>query len=237
MSCFFLNRQLWNSGTSLYYIRLPGESPETVEETIHLLRKIAPLVTLFHILTLFPGTHLYDLYQSGTGATDDIWLSRYEDLLFFEVDTNLPEEAVSQFGKRLKQQLLQSIPDFFHSIELVDDKELFPFHARFLSRLALTLDRGDYPFSLPRCTTQELARELYEKALGYSPHAEIYWGLGLLAMDEKDYWKAEKILQEGLQAFPEDDILPKVLANTLMRIGQEHKARKLMQNLQKKLPH
>ncbi len=211
----------------------PGESPDTVQETIRLLRSIHPLVTLFHVLAMFPGTYLYDLYKSRTGATDDIWLSRQEDLLVFEIDANLSAEEVLQFGKTLKEALQESIPDFLRAIELVDDNELFPFHASFLSRLALTLDRGDYPHALPRGEAQNLARELYCKALAYAPDSRAYWGLGLLAQAEKDYQKAESILQEGRQAFPKDIILAKVLADTLMRLGREEEARELLQDRQK----
>jgi anaerobic magnesium-protoporphyrin IX monomethyl ester cyclase len=132
-----------------------------VKDTIRLLRDIRPLVTIFHVLSVFPGTFLYDLFKSQTGATDDIWLHYQEDLILFEIDKRLCAETVSQLGRSLKQELMGCIPDFFHSFELVDARELFPFHAGFFSRLALTLDRGDYPHVLPEGAAQELGRELY----------------------------------------------------------------------------
>lgn len=211
----------------------PGESPDTIGDTIRLLKDIRPLVTLFHVLALFPGTYLYNLYKSRTGATDDIWLYREEDLPFFEVDTNLAAEMVFQFGKRMKQALQECLPDVIRSLELVDDEELFPFHASFLSRLALTIDRGDYPHALPKGAAQDLAWELYCRALDYAPDAQAYWGLGLLAQDQKDYRKAEAILQKGLRVFPQDNMLAKVLADTLMSSGREEEARKLVLNDQK----
>ncbi|MBW2659856.1 MAG: radical SAM protein [Deltaproteobacteria bacterium] len=211
----------------------PGENPETVKDTIRLLRDIRPLVTIFYVLSVFPGTFLYDLFKSQTGATDDIWLHCEEDLFLFEIDKRLCAEMVSQFGKCLKQAIEESIPDFIHSLKLVDDKELFPFHAGFLSRLAVTLDRGDYPHALPEGTAQDLARELYYKALEYAPNTRAYWGLGLLAQAEGDYRKAEAILQEGLLKFPEDAILVRALNNALMRLGREEEARELMRNQQK----
>mgnify|MGYP001815825204 CR=1 FL=1 len=207
----------------------PGESTDTVQDTIRLLNDIQPMVTLFHVLALFPGTYLFELYKSETGATDDIWLYREEDLPFFEVDTNLSAELVSQFGKEIKESLQESIPTFIRSLELVDDKELFPFHASFLSRLALTIDRGDYPHVLEHAVAQDLARELYVKALEYAPDAQAYWGLGLLAQDEKDYQQAETILREGMKVFPQDRVLAKTLANTLINMGREEEALSLTQ--------
>jgi hypothetical protein len=109
--------------------------------------------------------------------------------------------------------------DFFHSLDLVEDKELYPFHAGFLSRLALTIDRGDYPHVLAEGVTQDVARELYHKALEYAPAARAYWGLGLLAQIEGDDRKAEAMLRESIQMFSYDPILARVLNNTLMRLG------------------
>ena len=207
----------------------PGESTDTVQDTIRLLNDIQPMVTLFHVLALFPGTYLFELYKSETGATDDIWLYREEDLPFFEVDTNLSAELVSQFGKEIKESLQESIPTFIRSLELVDDKELFPFHASFLSRLALTIDRGDYPHVLEHAVAQDLARELYVKALEYAPDAQAYWGLGLRAQDEKDYQQAETILREGMKVFPQDRVLAKTRANTHINMGREEEALSLTQ--------
>lgn len=212
----------------------PGENPETVKDTIRLLGDIRPLITIFHVLSVFPGTSLYDLFKSQARATDDIWLYYEEDLFLFEIDNRLSAETVSQFGKNLKQAVEESVPAFIHSLELVDDKELFPFHADFLSRLALTLDRGDYPHALAEGVAQDLARELYGRALEYAPDARAYWGLGLLAQAEGDDRKAEAILQEGVQMFPEDALLARVLNNTLMRLGREDAAWELMRKGQKK---
>ena len=206
----------------------PGESTDTVQDTIRLLNDIQPLVTLFHILALFPGTYLFDLYKSETGATDDIWLYLEEDLPFFKVDTNLSAEMVSQFGKQIKQVLQERIPTFIQSLELVDDIELFPFHANFLSRLALTIDRGDYPHVLEKGVAQDLAQDLYHRALEYAPDAQAFWGLGLLAQDQNDHQRAETVLKKGMKEFPQDHLLAKTLAKTLLYLGREEESRGLM---------
>ncbi len=204
----------------------PGECRDTVEDTIRLLKEIRPLVTIFHILSLFPGTYLYDLFKSRTGATDDIWLSREEDLSFFEIDSNLSRETVLQIGRRLKKELQKAVPDFIHSLELVDDEDLYPCHAAFLSRLALTIDRGDYPHVLSADTCRALARELYHRALDYAPDAPAYWGLGLLARDENDYEQAEAILRRGREIFPQDELLSDLLAEVLAHRGTDNAAQR-----------
>ncbi|MBC2710581.1 MAG: cobalamin B12-binding domain-containing protein [Desulfosarcina sp.] len=76
----------------------PGESDQTIDESLALLRRIRPLSAIFYILDLFPGTALYEDYKRRTGATDDIWLDRIEDMLFFETDETLSKETVLNFG-------------------------------------------------------------------------------------------------------------------------------------------
>jgi predicted Zn-dependent protease len=52
-----------------------------------------------------------------------------------------------------------------------------------------------------------------------------------LAQAEGDDREAEAILRQGMQTFPEDAILKRVLNNTLMRLGREKEAWELMRNL------
>ena len=67
-----------------------------------MIRRIRPLAAIFYILDLFPGTALYEDYKRRTGATDDMWLERVEDILYFETDGDLPRDRVLDFGRRLR---------------------------------------------------------------------------------------------------------------------------------------
>ncbi|MGQ9500146.1 MAG: B12-binding domain-containing radical SAM protein [Dissulfurimicrobium sp.] len=40
----------------------PGETWQTIQETIELINEIKPLSTIFYILSLFPGTKLYEKF-------------------------------------------------------------------------------------------------------------------------------------------------------------------------------
>ncbi len=46
----------------------PGETEETIRETIDLLHDIKPLSAIFYILDLFPGTELYRRLQAAAGT-------------------------------------------------------------------------------------------------------------------------------------------------------------------------
>jgi anaerobic magnesium-protoporphyrin IX monomethyl ester cyclase len=122
----------------------PGEDRKTIQETIDLIKKIKPLVIHFFVLSLFPGTRLYEKYQKKMKITDNVWLNKIEDIKYFETDPKLSAKDVVSFGETLRARYHELIPAIVDSISLVDKKELYPLHADFCSRLGMTFDHGDY---------------------------------------------------------------------------------------------
>jgi anaerobic magnesium-protoporphyrin IX monomethyl ester cyclase len=122
----------------------PGETDATIAASLDLIRRIHPLSAIFYILDLFPGTALYEDFKRRSGVNDDIWLERVEDILYFETDERLDRDTVLGFGRRLREGYFTMLPAFAEQLELVDEPDLYPFHADFLSRLALTFSHGDY---------------------------------------------------------------------------------------------
>jgi radical SAM superfamily enzyme YgiQ (UPF0313 family) len=116
----------------------PGESWATIKETMGLIHEIKPLSIIFYILDIFPGTALYSDFKKRSKATDDIWLNRIEDIMYFETDLNLSEELILAFGNTLRTDYYENLPDFVNGIELIDKEEFYEMHADFLSRLAMT---------------------------------------------------------------------------------------------------
>ena len=84
----------------------PGETDETIEETILLMKTIKPLSVIFYILALYPGTRLYDRFAKKFGVSDEIWNQPIEDILYFQTDPNLSADRVLAYGKRLRQGFL-----------------------------------------------------------------------------------------------------------------------------------
>jgi len=122
----------------------PGENEATIQATLDLMDTIKPLSAIFYILDLFPGTALYEAYKHEHGVTDDIWLNKIEDIMYFETDANLSEKQILAFGKRLRTAFYKQLPAFVNHIRLTDDRSLLRHHAGFLSRLGMTFDHGDY---------------------------------------------------------------------------------------------
>ncbi len=182
----------------------PGETDATIAETLDLLERIKPLVVLFHVLAVFPGTTLYESCRARLGWDDDIWLDRDEDILYYETDAALPEERVLESGRRLRQAWLERLPAYAGAIELEDRSELAGLHADFLSRLALTFHQGDYAHNehIPR--KRETAAQLYRRSLAYAPNSRAYLGLALLLENERNASAATELLHEGLRLFPQE---------------------------------
>jgi anaerobic magnesium-protoporphyrin IX monomethyl ester cyclase len=202
----------------------PGETPDTIQETIDLMCRIKPLSTIFYILDIFPGTALYSEYKSKHNVSDDIWLKRIEDILYFETDPQLTREKILAFGKKLRTAFYENLPFFVQALELVDNHELYALHADFLSRLAMTFDHGDYSKIAAIRGKGQLAVDLYQKALAYHPDPRAYLGLGIHRQKAGQYAASIKILAEGLGHFPRNHQLNMCLGVSYMNVGEYEKA-------------
>jgi anaerobic magnesium-protoporphyrin IX monomethyl ester cyclase len=196
----------------------PGETRRTIQETIDLIKKIKPLVIHFFVLSLFPGTRLYEDYKKKMKVTDDIWLNKIEDIKYFETDPKLSREDVILFGKTLRAQYYEMIPKIVDAIELVDNKEFYPLHADFCSRLGMTFDHGDYANNEAILRKERIAEKLYLKALTYHPHPSAYLGLGILNQKKSAYHESIKILSEGIQYYPDNEQLNMCLGVSYMNV-------------------
>ena len=181
----------------------PGETDETIDETLALISEIRPLATIFYLLSLFPGTALYEGIRKGTGLSDEIWCERIEDLLYCQLDPALPDERVREFGRKLRTGFHQRLAGFVESLDLADDPKLYPFHADFLSRLALTFSHGDYAGIPAVGDTDAIAEGLHRRALTYAPDHRAFVGLGMLRQKRGDLRAAAEIIAEGLAHFPD----------------------------------
>ena len=202
----------------------PQESEASIDESLDLLRRIRPLSAIFYILDLFPGTELYEQYKRRTGADDGIWLDRVEDILYYETDETLGKERVLEFGRRLREGYFAMLPDFAAEIELEDDPALFPLHADFLSRLALTFSHGDYAANPSIDNRLPTAIRLFERALSYHPDHRSFWGLGLVYQQMQRWEDSVEILLRGIRHFAASADLRMALASSLMRLGRPHEA-------------
>lgn len=198
----------------------PGENWETIGRTIELIRKIKPFVAHFYVLSLYPGTVLYEEYKRNFKVTDDIWLSRIEDIKYFETDKELSSKLVISFGEKLRTDFYKMLPDFADQIGLIDNKEFYPMHADFCSRLGMTFDHGDYALNDKIEGKIEIARKLYEKALGYYPDSRAFLGLGIIYQKKGENKKSIKILSEGTTCFPDNMHLNICISISYMNSGR-----------------
>ena len=151
---------------------LREESRQTIQETIDLINTIKPLSAIFYILDIFPGTALYEDFKQRLNATDDIWLNRIEDIMYFETDPELTREMILAFGQKLRSSFFENLPGFVEAIQLIDDEDLYPQHSRFFSRLAMTFDHGDYSAIDVIKHKDRFVEKLYRQSLNYYPNAE-----------------------------------------------------------------
>lgn len=198
----------------------PGESWETIQESIDLMHAIKPLDMASYILDIYPGTALYRDYQERTGSNDDIWQQRIEDIMYFETDPELSAEMVMAFGNRLRTEFYRNLHHYADTIDLVDLEDLYPEHADFCSRLAMTFSHGDFAGNDAVQDKEETAEKLFTRALHYHPEQRAYLGLAILLQKRRDFAGSIRILTEGITHFPANEQLHICLGISHMNCGQ-----------------
>ena len=198
----------------------PQESWQTIQQTIDLIDRIKPLSAIFYILDVFPGTVLYQDYKKSFKLSDDIWLNRIEDIMYFETDPILSPDLILAFGQKLRTCFYEKLPEFVEALDLVDRKDLYPQHSDFFSRLALTFDKGDYAGIDAIPNKKQIAERLYRRSLEYGPHARAYLGLGIIHQKKGAFEESIRILSEGIALFPDDEHLHICLAVCYMNMGK-----------------
>jgi hypothetical protein len=179
----------------------PGESRETIKETIQLIHDIKPLGAIFYILDIFPGTKLYEDFKKKKKVSDDIWLNRVEDIMYFESDPALSKKTILEFGNMLRNDFHESLPGFIENIELVADKTFDRFHADFYSRLGMTFTHGDYAKIDAIADKEAIAEKLFLKSLSYFPDFRAYLGLAILYQKQRLFQKSMGVISQALSHF------------------------------------
>jgi len=210
----------------------PGEDWNTIRESIDLIYEIKPLSTIFYILDIFPGTALYSDFKKRTNLTDDIWLERIEDIMYFETDPRLSRDLILAFGKELRTKYHAGLPSFVNAVELINDKEFYKTHSGFLSRLGMTFSHGDYSMIEELRDKEKIAERLFKKSLDYYPDPRAYLGLGIINQKKGAFDDADQILAEGIEHFPRNESLNICMGITQMNLGDFKKALSFFLRLQ-----
>jgi len=199
---FALTRRAGILARAYFIYGSPGETSETIQASLDLIARIKPLAAIFYILDIYPGTRLYQDYRQRTGKTDEVWLQRMEDIMYFETDPGLEPADIRRWGQRLRDGFHEMLPGFVQDLELADDPEFKPLHADFYSRLGLTFLSGDYAAvqSIPRKAAT--ARLCFQRALAFAPDARAYLGLAILAQKEGRPADSIQTATEGLAHYP-----------------------------------
>jgi len=199
----------------------PGETWNTINQTISLMLLIKPLALISYLLVVFPGTELYREYKKLKQITDDIWLEKIEDIPWIEAEPKLSTNLAKKFGKKIRKEFHRNLTFFARKIKLVEKEEMHEKHADFLSRLALTFSHGDYAF-VEKNT--DVAEELFERALRYFPDHRAYLGLGMLLQKKRDFKKSIEIIENGILNYSSSEDLHMCIGLSWMNLGKHKKA-------------
>lgn len=204
----------------------PGESEQTIDKSIEFIEKIKPLSAIFYVLHVFPGTALYEEMLKSKKIKESVWNKEGEDLLYFELDSSLKPDRVLDWGKKLKEYFYSNLGRYALGIELnLKDKELYPYHADFYSRLGMTFSHGDYSKRKEIKDALQVAWELFVRSLELKVNERAFLGLSILAQKRGDYTTAKLLSEKGLNYFPLSKHLKISLGVSLLNLGQIKEAR------------
>ena len=116
-----------------FILGFPWEDPETIDETLELMKYLAPWVTAFHpaiasILIPFPGTEIYEKYKESCGL-ENWWLGN-------ERNYDTPSwETHAYFETRFFPLGAVLDADFFHYSDAVKQKIIDVFQFMYLHNL------------------------------------------------------------------------------------------------------
>ena len=209
----------------------PGESSEVLQANLQLMDAIKPLGAVFYILDIFPGTRLYEEYLGRHNLTDDIWLERQEDIMYWETDPALTQGLIEETGDALRNHFFQNLPGYAYNVRLEEHPDLTREHGDFCSRLGMTFTVGDYANDPRIPDSTDVAKFLFEKALGFGQNPRAYLGLGLLRQKAGEYDQSARILHKGLEFFPRDEQIKLCLGTNLMNLGSFGQALKIFESL------
>ena len=217
---FELTRRYGIMARAYFIYGSPGETEETIQESIDLMKTIQPLSAIFYMLELFPGNQLYEDYQRKAGVNDDIWLKRIEGIQYYLTDPGMDQQTILSYGAKLRNAFHGSLHEFVDSIELIDDPELFPLHADFYSRLGMTFSHGDYSQIDAIRHSGEIAEKLFRKSLQYAPDHRAYLGLGIALQKRKKFEESVTLLTEGMNSWPDSVQLGACLGISYMNLRE-----------------
>ena len=160
-----------------------------------------------------------DLKAQGI-ISDDIWLNRTEDIPYFETDPALNLEMILDFGKKLRTGFYERLPGFVDRLQLIDKEELYPLHAGFCSRLAMTFDQGDYSRIDAIPHKGAIAEKLYRRSRRISPTPGPIWGSAFYTRKGEPTGSPATSSLQGLAHFPQDPQLNISLGISLMNLGR-----------------
>ncbi len=229
IGAFELTRRYGIMARAYFIYGSPGETDETIQDSIDLIQEIKPLGAIFYILELFPGNQLYEEYKRNASVSDDLWLDRIEGIQYYLTDPSMNDRMILDYGARLRAVFYGGLPGFVDSLDLIDDRELYPLHADFCSRLGMTFSHGDYSKIESISHPDEIAEKLFRKSLEYFPDHRAFWGLGILLQKRRRFEESVELLTRGTLEYPQSVQLAVCLAISYLNLGRLEQARKTLE--------
>ncbi len=201
----------------------PGETPETIRETMDLLDEIKPLDLVSEILRVRQSSALYGEYGKKIDGGDSGPESA-GDIACFQACPALPEDFVTDFKEKIQSYFHTRLSKYADAVLMIDKKDLYVYHADFLTRLALKFSTGDFSKTDGVENSDVAAEKLFKKALEHYPNHQAFVGLGSLYQLQKNFVESIRVFLLGLRYERHSEELNVRLGVSYMNMGLYDKA-------------
>lgn len=201
-----------------FIVGSPGESSSTIEETRNLISEIRPMAVTTTLMTLYPGTGLYERARESGFISDDFWLSEEPERIYTK-DHSL--EQLEKFKRDIERHYMQNRNNYSYTPAEINNN---------IKRFSSPMEYHYLGLALQQRGEQKKAIIAFSIAVTKNPgFVPGYVNMGLLAMQQKKFTEAARLFEVALQKDPFENRVYTYLGDSYTRMGRVDDAVKIFE--------
>ncbi|MCK4670774.1 MAG: radical SAM protein [Nanoarchaeota archaeon] len=196
-----------------FIIGSPGETKETIEETKKLLDEIKPMSATTSLMTLYPGSALYEDAKKQGFIDDDYWLTDKDEKIYTAEHSI---EALKKFERAIAKHFAENKTNYSYSAREISEN---------IKKFSSPMEYHYLGLALQRRGEQKKAIIAFSIAVTKNPgFVPGYINMGLIAMQQKKFAEAARLFESALQIDPFETKTYTYLGDSYLRIGKVKEA-------------
>jgi len=205
----------------------PGESDDTVRETMRIIEETKPTSIFTFIMQLTPGTEIFEMAKENNFADDSDWINKEDEAIFYSNEKNLKElgryrqlieelfrlfKGKFQYNEKELKDIIKEgrgVQDLINLTHIrINDKKFD--EAEDIINEVIKLNGGSSEALTNKATLLAMKKDkecidFFNRAIKADPENLLaYKNLGLFLFKEKGYEEATKVFKKAIEIEPAD---------------------------------